>query len=60
MQTKRRTRKNESDEFRRSENRLMREKRRRISLQGNEGQGQSRRREREERKRGQAEAGLDR
>jgi hypothetical protein len=40
MQRKRRTRQNEPDELRRSENRLMGERRRRIFLQGNEGQSQ--------------------
>jgi hypothetical protein len=60
MQRKRRTRKNEPDELRRSENRLMGERRRRNFLQRSEGQCQRRRRERLKRKRGHAEAGLDR
>jgi hypothetical protein len=60
MQRKRRTRKNEPDELRRSENRLMGHRRRRIFLHGNEGQSQRRGRERLKRKRGHAEEGLDR
>jgi hypothetical protein len=60
MQRKRRTRENEPDKLRRSEDRLMGERRRRIFLQGIECQCQRRGRERLKRKRGQAEACLDR
>jgi hypothetical protein len=60
MQRKRRTRKNEADKLRRSEYRLMSKRRRRIFLQGSEGQCQSRGGKRLKRKRGRAEAGLDR
>jgi hypothetical protein len=60
MQRKRRTSKGEPDKLRRSEHRLMGERRRRIFLQGNEGQGQRGSRERLKRKRGHAEAGLAR